>query len=155
MPHPYAALLADQDPATVMAATPGRLAQVLAQLSSAQVEHRPAPGKWNVREVVAHLADCEIAWSWRLRYAYEKQGALMQPFAQDPWARIYQVYTLGQAQTTFAALRAWNLAFFTGLTEADKARPVAHSEQPSMTLWTIARIAAGHDLHHLAALERL
>ena len=78
----------------------------------------------------------------------------MQPFDQDPWSRIYGVYSAEQALATFTALRAWNLAFLSGLSEADKQRPVAHPELAGMTLWTIARIAAGHDLHHLAALER-
>ena len=143
--HPYVTALGDRDPALVMAETPLRLRDLLDRLTPEQIEHHPAPGKWNFREILAHFADCEIAWSWRLRFAYEKENAFMQPFEQDPWARIYAVYSAEQALATFTALRAWNLTFFSGLTEADKQRPVAHPEIAGMTLWTIARIAAGHD----------
>ncbi len=152
--HPYAEALGARDPVEVMAATPERLRRLLDSLAPGQIEHHPAPGKWNVREVLAHLADCEIVWAWRLRYAYEKDDAVMQPFEQDPWARVYAVYPARQALETFTTLRAWNLAFLSGLSEADKQRPVVHPEIPGITLWTIAKIAAGHDLHHLAALFR-
>ena len=152
--HPYADALGHRDPYEVLAATPGRLRSVLDRLTAEQVEHHPAPGKWNLREILAHLADCEIVWSWRLRFAYEKEGALLQPFEQDPWARVYAAYSAEQALATFTALRAWNLAFLSALTDDDKQRPVMHPETSGMTLWTIAKIAAGHDLHHLAGLER-
>ena len=152
--HPYAANLGDRDPSLVMAETPVRLRTLLDRLSPGQIEHPPAPGKWNFREVLAHLADCEIVWAWRLRIAYEKDNALLQPFDQDPWARIYHVYAAEQALAAFIAVRAWNLTLLSGLSEADKQRPVTQPEVPGMTLWTIARTAAGHDLHHLAAFDR-
>jgi hypothetical protein len=28
---------------------------------------RPAPEKWSIAEIVAHLADAELAMGWRLR----------------------------------------------------------------------------------------
>ena len=79
----------------------------------------------------------------------------MQPFEQDPWARMYGQYTFAAARATFLALRAWNVAFVGGLSEADKRKPIYHPERGEETLWTIVEIMAGHDLHHLAALERL
>jgi hypothetical protein len=102
---------------------------------------------------MAHLADCEIAWSWRLRIAYEKDRAEMQPFEQDPWAKMYGQYTLAAAKATFFALRALNVAFVEGLSEADRGKAIVHPERGEETLWTIAEIMAGHDLHHLKTLD--
>jgi uncharacterized damage-inducible protein DinB len=153
--HPYAEALGALDAQQVLAATPARLAALLVRLLPEQIETPPAPGKWSVREVMCHLADCEIAWAWRLRFAYEKDNAVLQPFDQDPWARAYAHYTFDQAVAAFTALRTWNNAFLAGLSEADKQKPVTHPEHGQWVLWTIAEVAAGHDRHHLAALEKI
>ena len=150
---PYTKALGGRNAQTVIAETPARLAEVLQGVSAEDAEVRPAPGKWCLREVVAHLADCEIAWSWRLRIAYEKERAEMQPFEQDPWAKMYDQYSLELAKATFYALRAWNLAFVAGLSAADKAKVYSHPEMGERPLWTLVEIMAGHDLHHLQMLE--
>jgi len=151
---PYAEALGGRDPQVVIAETPVRLARALEGVTVQQAEVHPAPGKWNLREIVAHLADCEIAWSWRLRIAYEKDRAEMQPFDQDPWAKMYGQYTMEMAKATFYALRAWNVAFVAGLSEADKRKAIFHPERGEETLWTLVEIMAGHDLHHLKTLEK-
>jgi uncharacterized damage-inducible protein DinB len=151
--NPYAGPLGERDPKEVIAQTPGRLAQVIDGLSAAEIEARPAPGKWSVREILAHLVDCEIAFGFRLRQSYGGES-LLQPFDQDAWARAYAAYTAEQALATFVALRAWNVAFVGGLTEADKKLPAVHPERGEMVLWTIVETMAGHDLHHLATLKK-
>ena len=153
MSVPYNDALGGRDPQQVIAGTPARLAAFYDALTPAQAEIPPAPGKWNPRELMCHLADCEVAWAWRLRFAYEKDNAMMQPFEQDLWARMYARYTLAQARTTFAALRAWNVAFVAGLTEDDKRKPITHPERGAETLWTLVEVMAGHDLHHLGLLN--
>jgi uncharacterized damage-inducible protein DinB len=152
---PYAEVLAGRDAGVVIVETPERLRRVLERVTVEQAEVRPAPGKWCLREVMAHLADCEIAWSWRLRIAYEKDRAELQPFDQDPWAKMYGQYSLAAAKATFFTLRAWNVAFVAGLSEADKGKLYFHPEDGERPLWTLVEIMAGHDLHHLAAIEKM
>jgi uncharacterized damage-inducible protein DinB len=150
---PYAATLGRLDPQQVIAQTPARLAGLFEGLSTEQTEARPAPGKWNLREVMAHLADCEIAWGWRLRQAMSEDHALLQPFDQDGWAKPYAAYSMESAKATYFALRAWNVALIAALTETDKTKMYTHPERGEERLWTIVEIMAGHDLHHLAILE--
>jgi uncharacterized damage-inducible protein DinB len=138
----------------VIRETPVRLARTLGALSSEQIEARPAPGKWSVREVMAHLADCEIAFGFRLRQAAAGVQTI-QPFDQDDWARNYDGYDFQTAAATYRALRAWNLAFVRSLTEEQRTTTVTHPERGTMTAWTIVETMAGHDLHHLDSLERL
>lgn len=150
---PYSDYVTGQDAAAVVRSTPARLAAVYDALTAEETEAHPAPGKWNLREIMAHLADCEVAWAWRLRFVYGAESPVIQPFDQDAWARPYAAYTLAEARATFAALRAWNLALIGALTEADKAKVYTHPERGDETLWTIVEIMAGHDLHHLKTLE--
>ena len=152
--HPYVHLLEGRDPADILREAPTRLNQALAALSTSAIEHKPAPNKWSVREILCHIADCEIAWAWRFRQAYGEDNPTLQAFDQDRWAGPYGStgFTAAQALATWTALRQWNLALIDSLTEQQKQRPVTHAERGAMTLWTLVQIAAGHDL---PALEKL
>jgi uncharacterized damage-inducible protein DinB len=152
--NPYAGALGQREPVEVIASTPEKLERLLGRLSAEQIKSPPAPGKWSVREIMAHLADCELAFGFRLR-----QGAagveMIQPFDQDDWARNYGAYDFAAATKTYRALRAWNLAFIRSLTDDQKQIQVTHPERGTMAVWTIVETMAGHDLHHLASLEKL
>ena len=155
--RPYAHLLEGRDPIEVLRETPGRLLDLLKPLSPEQIEYKPAPNKWSIREILCHLADCELVWSTRLRMTFGSDTPALQPFEQDAWGRAYDGagYTTSAARATFTAVRQWNLALLEGLSEADAQRPATHPELGTITLWHIAEIAAGHDLHHLNSLEKV
>lgn len=152
--NPYGTALGTGDAVEVLETTTQRLEALLSRFTREQIDQRPAPGKWSVREIMAHLADCEIAFGFRLR-----QGAagieMIQPFDQDEWARNYDEYSFSAAMTTYRALRSWNIAFVRSLTDKQKSAAVTHPERGTMTVWTIVETMAGHDLHHLAGLERM
>lgn len=151
--NPYAGELGQRDPVEVIQSTPEKLQALLAGLSAERIERRPPPGKWNLREVMAHLADCEIAFGFRLRQG--AAGVDIQPFDQDDWARNYGAYSFAAAMTTYRALRAWNVAFVRSLTDQQKAFEINHPERGTMSVWTIVETMAGHDLHHLERLEKI
>ena len=73
--NPYAKYLGEQDARAVLTATPGLLHQAACALTPEQVEMPVAPGKWSVREIVAHLADCELVFSFRLRQTLAEDSA--------------------------------------------------------------------------------
>jgi uncharacterized damage-inducible protein DinB len=149
---PYAEALGGRDAGVVIVETPARLMKAFEGKTAEELEARPAPGKWCLRELMAHLADCEIAWGWRLRQALAEERALMQPFDQDAWAKAYGAYTFEAAKATYLAMRSWNMAFVGALTEADKGKAITHPERREETLGTIVEIMGGHDLHHLKLL---
>ena len=153
--NPYAEDLGSRDPIEVMSKSPARFAELLNQFPAEQIEAKPAPDKWSIREVMCHMADCEVAWSWRLRLILEQYHPQLQPFDQDAWAKVYSKYKLQQARMTFDALRVWNLQFLSALTEDDRKRPARHPERGELTLWNIVETIAGHDLHHINTLEKL
>ncbi len=70
----------------MQADTPKKLGRLLRRASPAKLRKRPAPGKWSAGEIVTHLADCEIALSWRMRQILGAPGTPLQPFDQDAWA---------------------------------------------------------------------
>ena len=52
-----------REPIAVQAATAARLEQLIAGVSTANLRKRPAPDRWSVSEIAAHLADAEIVIS--------------------------------------------------------------------------------------------
>jgi hypothetical protein len=153
--NPYANFLNGQEPIPVLTSTAERLRALTATLTGAQINTAPAPGSWNICQIVSHLADCEIVFSFRLRQAAAEEHTVIQPFDQDAWATRYTAYTLEAALALFQALRNWNLLFLTTISQDDRHRPTTHPERGTMTLWTIVETMAGHDLNHLQQLERL
>jgi hypothetical protein len=153
--NPYAAHLGAEDPVVVIGKTPARLTELLNGLGADYVNQAPAPGKWSPREVVAHLADCEAVFGFRIRQTLAEDGPVIQPFDQDRWAARNGVYSAAAALAAFNALRAWNVTLIGSLNEADMARKVTHPERGTMTLQTIIETMAGHDLNHLKQLDAM
>lgn len=146
-------LLGEQDPILVLESTPVKLEALLLQLGL-DVERPYAPGKWNARQLMAHLADNELAAGFRLRQMVVGVETV-QPYDQNTWAARYARTDPALALETFRALRAWNLALYAGFSLEDWLREVQHPERGALSVDIMVRMLAGHDLNHLAQLESL
>ena len=155
MTNPYASFLAGRDPLDVIEATPARVGFLLETMGPGRAEQEPAPGKWSAREILCHLADCEVAFAFRLRQTLAEDRHVMQPFDQVKWAKSYSVYGLDEALAAFSALRQWNVALVRSLNAADFGKSVNHPERGDMTFGTIVETIAGHDLNHLVQIETI
>lgn len=153
--NPYEKFLAGQEPIPVLTSTADRLYALTAPLSGPQINHASAPGKWCICEIAAHLADCEIVFSFRLRQTLSQKHSLISPFDHEAWAERYAAYDLDTALSLFKAARNWNLRLLTSVTEEDRHRPTTHPERGTMTFWTIVETMAGHDINHLQQIEQL
>lgn len=153
--NPYAKYLAGRNPIEVIGSTHGQLIKLADRLPADQLALRTPAGKWNAREIVAHLADCELVFSFRLRQTLADDHPTLQPFDQDRWAARYVNYDLASALRLFGAVRDWNLLLLDGVSAEERTRPVTHPERGTMTLWTIVETMAGHDLNHLQQIELL
>jgi hypothetical protein len=155
MTNPYATYLGGRDPLEVIGTTPDSVRRLVESMGPERAEQSPAAGKWSAREIVCHLADCEVAFAFRLRQTLAENRHVMQPFDQDKWATHYAAYTLPAALETFAALRQWNVSLIRSLGKDDFARTVNHPERGDMTFATIVDTMGGHDINHLKQIERI
>jgi uncharacterized damage-inducible protein DinB len=157
--NPYAIYLNGQDPIPVLTSTADRIRTLTASLDPAQINTPPAPRKWSIREIAAHLADCETVFSFRLRQtlasALDQPHAIIQPFDQEVWSQRYAAYQFEPAMALFQAARNWNLLYLTTVSQDDRHRPTTHPERGTMPFWTIVETMAGHDINHLQQIERL
>jgi hypothetical protein len=151
--NPYATFLGGQDAVDVLEQTSRQLAKVGERLNAGNMEWRPAPGKWNAREILCHLADCEIAFAFRLRQTLAEKSHVIQPFDQEKWAGMYGGLSARSAISAFSALREWNLGLIGSTDDEGMAKKVHHPERGDMTFRTIVETMAGHDINHLKQLE--
>ncbi len=155
MTNPYASLIGEKDVVAVIRETPGKLRKLADQLGQEGLNRSLAAGKWSAKEIICHLADCEIPFGFRLRQTLAMQNPLLQPFDQDKWAASYGTYSAQHALEAFTAVRGWNLAFIKTLKPEDLSRPATHPERGSLTMQTILQTMAGHDMNHLKQLETI
>jgi hypothetical protein len=153
--NPYAKFLDGRAPEQILAATGAELAALLTVMGPKKAATAPAPGKWSPAEIVSHLADCEIAFGFRLRQILAEESPILQPFDQDKWAAEYGAIPAEEALAAFLALREWNLRVIRrGLAEGAE-RTANHPERGKLTFRSMVELIAGHDLNHLTQMRHL
>lgn len=153
--NPYAKFLDGRPLEAILSATSHEIANKLQMIGPDRASEAPAPGKWSPAEIVCHLADCEIAFAFRLRQTLAEHHHVLQPFDQEKWAAPYKGITAKEALAAFTALRHWNLKLIAKALPESASKPVTHPERGSMTFQTIVETMAGHDLNHLAQLKNI
>jgi hypothetical protein len=149
--NPYASFLGSRAPLEAIAGTTAQLHRIFAALG-AEADKPLAPGKWSPREILCHLADCEIVFGFRLRQALAQDHHTIQPFDQDKWASAYGSYDVNDALAVFSSVRHWNVAFIEGAGALASAKTLNHPERGEMTFQTVVETMAGHDINHLQQL---
>lgn len=150
-------ILGDRDPMTVLAETPLWLGERIAGLEWMTLQQPEAPGKWSVTQVLAHLADVEIAMGWRARILLTQENAPLHGFDEGAWMERFDGAHADplEALQTFSTLRRWNLPVWERVTAADLDRTGIHSERGPESFETLRRMVAGHDLRHRSQVERI
>jgi hypothetical protein len=150
-------LLADNDPVQVLRKTPAALEQFLETVPAQIVSTPEAPGKWAIRDVLAHLADSELVGGFRLRMVIAHDRPSLTGYDQDLWANRlrYRDVNVGDALDQFKVLRRANLRLWQDLGPADLGRVGRHNERGEESLEHMRRLYAGHDILHLRQLERI
>jgi len=146
-----------KDPLRVQKSTAKKLQKLIKQLSRKEMKRRPAPGKWSVAEILAHLADTEIVASWRMRLILGSDGTPILGFDQDVWAKTfaYRDRDPKGSLKVFRVLRENNLSLLKSVPRKLWENHGMHSERGKETIARIVQMFAGHDLNHLQQVEKI
>jgi hypothetical protein len=153
-------MLANSDgmkPLAVQAATPKKLERLIKGVPAAKLRKRPAPNKWSVSEILAHLADGEIVGAFRLRMILGAPGTPIAAFDQDSWVTSghYEKRDPRKSLDLFRTIREANLALLKSLAPEQWKHHGMHSERGEESIEHITRMYAGHDLNHLRQVEAI
>src|SRR3984893_7513466 len=123
--------------------------------AGSELDFVPAPGKWSIRQIVAHLSDSEIAAAMRLRRIIAEENPKLEAYDQDAWANNldYGRRKPSQSLETFRRIRAENYELLKELPEAAFDRVGLHSERGPLTLKRLTQLIAEHAESHAAQLR--
>jgi hypothetical protein len=145
----------EKQPMAVQAATAKKLQRLIKGVPTARLRKRPAPDKWSVSEILAHLADAEIVGGFRMRFILGAPGTPITAFDQDAWvvSGHYSKRDPRKSVEQFRVLREANLALLKSLTPEQWKHYGIHSERGQESVEHIAKMFAGHDVNHLQQIE--
>jgi len=150
-------LLGTRDPIAVLAATPDAAGEATANMSDRSLREPEKPGKWSIAQVLQHLADSEIVFSWRLRLILAQDRPVLTGYDQDLWAERlgYADADPTTALQIFRTLRQETLRLLHRASPADLRRVGIHSERGEESIEHLRKLYAAHDLLHLKQIERV
>jgi DinB superfamily len=146
--------LAGKDPLTIQAGTAKQIEKLIKGVSKSRLTKRPAPGKWSVVEILAHIADTEIVAGYRTRSILGAPGSPIPAFDQDAWAAAesYAKQDPRKSLEVYRTVREANLRLLKSLRPEQWKQFGIHSERGEESVERLAQMMAGHDLNHLGQI---
>ncbi|GAA4847009.1 hypothetical protein GCM10023310_26360 [Paenibacillus vulneris] len=134
-----------------------QLKQAIKGLTEEQLKQKEAPGKWSITEVLSHLADHSIVFSFRIRKLISETDVQLAAFQQDPWVSHSKANEGSAADilAVFEALLAYNSLLFKRLSAEDWQKSGINAKGETVTLESSYRAFIQHVQTHLAQIERI
>jgi hypothetical protein len=131
------------------------LAVVTTGAAGPELDFAPAEGKWGVRMIVCHLADCEAVNVMRFRQMIAEDNPTLVPFDQNKWAANldYKKRKISQPIETFRRLRGENYELLKEQPEEAFARTGNHLERGKITVLDLLRLHAMHVEKHVQQIQ--
>ena len=138
--------------------SPKEIAAAVSGLSDKVLRYKPSADKWCVLEILAHLADVEIIYGYRLRQMLADDKPVIAPLDQDAWARNlgYMEAKPAELVAFYGLARHHNLRILRRVTPADYTKSAFHPEiQRNVTVAELVGMMGGHGASHLKQIENL
>ena len=154
---PHAGVIQFQDTIAFLEKTPKLLETLLAGTAEETLTWKPAPDRWSIAEVLAHLAALETFCGQRVQRMATEDSPLLEkydPQRASPEGREAQA----DAEASLAAyteVRQGTLAFLSMVPPTAGERTARHAELGLITLSELLHEMACHDLGHLRQIAEL
>jgi hypothetical protein len=138
--------------------SPERIAATLIGLSKDVLNYKPAPDKWSMLEILAHLADTEIVYGYRIRQIIADKEPTLAPIDQDAWARHlgYNEVQVPEMIALYSLTRRANLRVLRRVRPEELEKSGFHPEyNRQVKLSELVERMAAHGSSHLQQIERL
>jgi len=138
--------------------SPREIAASVSGLSEKVLRYKSAPDKWSILEIMAHLADMEILYAYRMRQMVADEKPVIAPIDQDHWAaRLgYLQESLPELVALYGLNRHHNLNLLRRLKPENFDKGAFHPElQRNVTLADYLQMMVRHGPNHLAQIESL
>ena len=145
---------------TQLAATPPRLAALIAGLAPAQLQAAPGRDEWSANDVLAHLRACADVWGGCIATMLTEDAPTLRAVNPKTWIKRtdYRELAFGRSLRAFAAQRAELLAVLEPLPHESwsRAGTVTGAGKPlQRTVLSYAQRLARHERPHVKQIERI
>lgn len=150
----YISRMTESDPLAVLAAQVDEISRLFASVPAEREGHRYAPGKWSIREMVGHLADCERIMAYRALAIARGDQTPLPGFDEEAYAGQAgsDAVPLADLTADLLAARQSTLHLFRNL-PAEAWNRIGTANQNPVSVRALAYILAGHLRHHFAVLK--
>jgi hypothetical protein len=105
------------------------VAEALLKIAPEELDVKPGPDRWSVRDIIHHLADSELTAGVRLRLLLAQDRPTIHAYDQDEFARrLYYDRPHEVSLQLFQVVRQSTAEILDRLTPADWVREGTHSE---------------------------
>jgi hypothetical protein len=121
-----------------------------------RLSRAPQRGEWSPAQVIAHLADAELVYGFRLRKVVTEPYPHLAAFDENAWADRFSSIEEDprDALARWRVLRESNLRIFDSLVDDEWERTGMHAERGEMSTADIAELLADHDRNHLDQIRK-
>jgi hypothetical protein len=130
------------------------LAALWRRVGEEGAEHRYAPGKWSIKDIVGHLADAERVFVYRALRIARGDLTPLPGFDENVFVEAANAgkRRLTDLAAELAYVRRASIVFFEGLDEAAAERRGTASGYP-LAVRAVPYIVAGHTAHHMDVIR--
>lgn len=131
------------------------VAAALDGATDAELDAKPAPGKWCAREIVHHLADSEMTSAVRLRQLVAEERAAIRSYDEAEYARrLHYDRPIASSLLAFQAARSSTADLMDRMSDTDWAKEGTHPEHPRYSVGRWLEIYAEHAHNHADQITR-
>jgi len=138
--------------------SPKQIAAAVSGLPDKTLRYKPAPGKWCILEILAHLADMEVLYAYRMRQMLADKQPVLAVIDQDEWARNlgYMETVPAEAVALYGLNRHATLQLLRRLKPGDLEKSAYHPElKKNVDVARYVEMMSGHGPSHLQQIEKL
>ena len=136
-------------------AGPQKLRDAVAGMTDDQLGAKPVPGKWSTRQVICHIADCEIVYADRMKRVIVEENPTMSNLDPNAFATelAYHQRELEEELQLIEAIRRHMSWILRSLEPDHFQRTGNHSADGPLTLGNLLQRITGHIPHHIKFIE--
>ena len=130
------------------------VADALLKITPEELDVKPDPKKWSVREIVHHLADSEMIAAARVRYLLAQDRPTIHGYDQDEFARrLYYDRPHQVSLELFRIVRESTAEILDRLTPAEWVREGTHTESGPYGVESWLKTYAAHAHKHATQIR--
>jgi uncharacterized damage-inducible protein DinB len=137
-------------------AAPDLMSRALSDLTPEEADRRPDPERFTIREVIAHLADWDPIFLYRMRRMCEDENPTLPGYEPDDLARDHD-YAHSNVEDQFAKWQQGRhemVDFLESLSPGQFQRTAERPEIGQITLQEQTLMIPLHDTYHLIQVHR-